>query len=347
MIVSLKFSSGITAALGAALLFGISTPVAKVLLGSINLWLLAGLLYLGSGLGLTVYRLVTRAPSVRLPKHEWGWLLGAVLAGGVVAPVLLLLGLQYLPASNASLLLNAEGVLTAVLAWVVFKENVDRRIFLGMVAIVVGAMILSGGNLGGEVLPSLALLGACLGWAIDNNLTRKVSLNDATWLTAVKGLVAGSTNLLLALVLGTNLPSMTAITSALVLGFLAYGVSLSLFIISLRHLGTARTGAYFAVAPFFGALVSVVLLHEPITGQLVVAGILMALGVYLHLTEHHSHEHTHEVLEHEHEHTHDEHHQHNHTHEVLSTQPHKHWHRHDPITHSHAHYPDVHHQHSH
>ncbi|WP_298609463.1 DMT family transporter [uncultured Thiothrix sp.] len=347
MLVNFHKSPGVIAALTAAVLFGASTPLAKFLLGEIHPWLLAGLLYLGSGLGLFIYRRVRGLPKLSLPKAELAWLLAAILAGGVLAPVLLLLGLKAMPASGASLLLNAEAVFTAVLAWVVFRENVDRRILLGMLVIVAGALLLSGSNdlSFGSIWPALAVLVACLLWGLDNNLTRKVSLNDATALTCVKGLVAGTVNLSLALFMGAQLPSTTILLSALSLGLLAYGVSLSLFIVGLRHLGTARTGAYFAVAPFFGAILSIVLLNEPITWSLILAGGLMALGVWLHLTEYHSHEHYHPSLEHEHSHIHDEHHQHVHDFPVNLGEKHTHWHQHQPLSHTHAHYPDAHHQH--
>ena len=339
---------GVMSALLAALLFGAGTPLAKLLLESVSPWLLAGLLYLGSGVGLTLYRRVRRAPAVRLPRNEVPWLLGAIGAGGVVGPVLLMLGLTGMPASGASLLLNAEGVFTALLAWFVFKENFDRRIALGMVAIVAGALVLSwpGEARFSGVWPALAILGACLAWGIDNNLTRKVSLTDATWIASVKGLAAGVVNLTLAFSLGASLPEWSSLAGAMVVGFLAYGVSLALFVVSLRHLGTARTGAYFSVAPFFGAVLAIAL-GEPVTVPLLVAGALMAVGIWLHLTERHRHAHTHEILEHEHEHAHDEHHQHAHGEPVPPGATHRHWHRHESLTHTHEHFPDAHHRHRH
>ncbi|MER1969185.1 DMT family transporter [Castellaniella ginsengisoli] len=339
---------GVISALLAALLFGAGTPLAKLLLESVSPWLLAGLLYLGSGIGLTLYRRLTRAPAVRLPRYEVPWLLGAIGAGGVVGPVLLMVGLTGMPASGASLLLNAEGVFTALLAWFVFKENFDRRIALGMVAIVAGALVLSwpGEAHFAGVWPALAVLGACLAWGIDNNLTRKVALTDATWIASMKGLVAGIVNLILAFILGASLPTWPSLTGAMVVGFLAYGVSLALFVVSLRHLGTARTGAYFSVAPFFGAVLAIAL-GESVTVPLLVAGALMAVGIWLHLTERHSHSHTHEALEHEHRHTHDEHHQHSHDVPVAPGTAHSHWHRHEPLTHAHEHFPDAHHRHKH
>lgn len=339
---------GVPAVLGAALLFGAGTPLAKLLLTSISPWLLASLLYLGSGIGLTLYRRMTRAAAVKLPRHEVAWLTGAIVAGGVAGPVLLMVGLTGMPASGASLLLNAEGVFTALLAWFAFKENFDRRIALGMAAIVAGAVILSwpGEARFAGVWPSLAILGACFAWGIDNNLTRKVSLTDATWIASVKGLAAGSVNLILALTLGASPPSLANTAGAMMVGLLAYGVSLALFVVGLRHLGTARTGAYFSVAPFFGALLAIVL-GEPVTIPLLVAGGLMVVGLWLHLTERHEHEHAHGFLEHEHEHVHDEHHQHEHAEPVPAEMKHTHPHSHTPLIHSHPHFPDTHHQHRH
>lgn len=340
--------TGVPAALGAALLFGAGTPFAKLLLHNVNPWLLAGLLYLGSGVGLALYRRLTRAPAVRLPRHEAPWFIGAIVSGGIVGPVLLMLGLTGMPASGASLLLNAEGVFTALLAWFAFKENFDHRIALGMVAIVAGALILSwpGEARFAGMWPALAVAGACFAWGIDNNLTRKVSLTDATWIASVKGLAAGSVNLALALMLGASLPPLPNLGGAMIVGFLAYGVSLALFVVALRHLGTARTGAYFSVAPFFGALLALTM-GEPITLPLLLAGGLMAIGIWLHLTERHEHVHTHEALEHEHEHVHDEHHQHDHDYPVAPGTKHRHQHRHDVLTHTHPHFPDSHHRHKH
>src|SRR5258706_11483483 len=260
---------GVSAALAAALLFGAGTPLAKQLLQSVSPWLLAGLLYLGSGVGLVVYRRLTRAAAVRLPAAEWGWLPAGVVAGGVVGPVLLMFGLAGMPAAGASLLLNAEGVFTALLAWFVFRENFDRRIALGMALIAMGAVVLSWrGREIGDVLPALAVLGACFAWGLDNNFTRNVSLNDAFYIASAKGIVAGITNLVLALIAGPALPSFPVAFAAGLLGLLSYGMSLVLFVIGLRELGTARTGAYFSIAPFAGAIISVVLLRETVTVSL-------------------------------------------------------------------------------
>lgn len=342
-------NAGVQAALVAAVLFGAGTPIAKLLLSDVSPWMLAGLLYLGSGVGLGIYRVVRRSARVRLNRRELLPLSGAVLFGGVLGPVLLMFGLVGMPASGASLLLNAEGVATALLAWFVFKENFDRRIALGMAAIVAGAVALSwpGQADFSGLWPSLAILGACLAWGIDNNLTRKVALHDATWLAAVKGLVAGPVNLALAFLLGAALPPLLNVFAAMLTGLFAYGISLVLFIVALRHIGTARAGAYFSIAPFFGALLAIAM-GDPVTIPLIVAGVLMALGVWLHLTERHEHPHTHEPLAHEHWHTHpEEHHDHAHPEPVAPGTRHRHPHVHAVITHTHEHYPDSHHRHSH
>lgn len=321
----ISINPGILSALAAAFLFGIGTPVAKLLLGPADPWLLAGLLYLGSGLCLALWRLLRRAGPVHFGSGETKWLVGAILAGGVIAPVLLMWGLSRMPASGVALLLNAEGVLTALLAWFMFHENFDRRIAIGMAMIVAGAVVLTGSKDAGfdSVPPVLAVLGACLGWAIDNNLTRKVALADATFIAMVKGLAAGTTNVVIAWLLGATLPSAFVLMSA----------------------GAARTGAYFSTAPFVGALVAIPLLGEPVSSQFMVAAAFMAGGVWLHLTERHEHFHSHEMVEHEHEHTHDDHHPH--AHEEPVTGAHAHRHRHAPLAHSHSHYPDAHHRHHH
>jgi drug/metabolite transporter (DMT)-like permease len=234
------------------------------------------------------------------------------------------------------------------LAWLTFKENVNLRVALGMVAIVAGALVLSWPSAAqfGTLLPTLAILGACLAWSLDNNLTRKVSLTDATWVAMVKGLTAGSVNLGIARLLGASLPRTHMLAGAAALGFCAYGISLTLFVIALRHLGTARTGAYFSVAPFIGAALAIVLLGEAITLGILVAGALMSAGVWLHLSERHDHWHVHEALEHEHEHEHDAHHDHHRPGEVVPIR-HTHRHHHLPLAHSHEHFPDEHHRHSH
>lgn len=344
-----------TPALLAALLFGASTPLAKLLGGEVAPLLLAGLLYLGSGLGLSAVLLVRRLapargaePAPALARADWPWLMAAIAAGGVLGPALLMFGLRHTSAAAASLLLNVEGVLTALLAWVVFKENADRRVVAGMLAIVAGGALLAWqpGGLGFSY-GALLVIGACLCWAIDNNLTRKVSANDATLIACLKGLLAGVVNTGLALSTGAALPPTWAVAATLLVGFAGYGLSLVLFVVALRLLGAARTGAYFSVAPLFGVLIALVLWPELPGWPFWAAALLMGVGVWLHLTERHIHEHTHEALEHSHPHRHDAHHQHEHDFAWDGTEPHVHPHRHAVLTHSHAHYPDLHHRHRH
>ena len=341
---------GIGFAFLAAVLFGLSTPFAKMLLHHAAPIMMAGLLYLGSGIGLSALYFLRRAKDEPpLPREDRSWLAGAVFFGGVCAPVLLMVGLRLTEASTASLLLNMEGVFTALLAWFVFKENFDRRIALGMALIVAGGIVLSWHGANGFRLPfsALAIVGACLCWGIDNNLTQKVSASNPYQTAAIKGAVAGMVNLTIALSLGEKPPSLPAIGGALLVGFLGYGLSLALFVMALRHIGTARTGAYFAMAPFVGAVVSLLLLHESVGALFLAAAALMGGGVWLHLTEKHKHTHTHEHLEHSHSHVHDEHHQHDHAPGTDVTEPHTHTHVHEPGTHVHAHYPDIHHRHGH
>ena len=340
---------GIPAALGAALLFGAGTPLAKLFLGPLSPWMLAGVLYLGSGAGLALVRFIGGHRGARIERKDWPWLAGAIALGGVIGPVLLMWGLARMPASTASLLLNAEGVLTALLARFVFRENFDRRIALGMLLIVAGAVVLSWPEEArlDAALPSLAVVGACLAWALDNNFTRKVSLSDATLIAMLKGLVAGTVNVALALLAGASFPPLLSLGGVGLLGFVSYGLSLVLFVRALRDLGTARTGAYFSTAPFAGAILSVVLLQDPVTWNLAAAMVLMGLGVWLHLTEHHAHAHFHVPADHEHEHEHDEHHRHEHDVPMAAGARHTHGHHHDPLSHSHEHFPDAHHRHGH
>ncbi len=345
---------GIRLALLAAVLFGVSTPLAKELLTGLAPQVLAGLLYLGSGIGLALFWLarqrrggaVVEAP---ITRRDLPWLAGAIACGGVIAPVVLMAGLVRTPASTASLLLNLEGVFTALIAWVVFRENVDRRIFVGMAAIVAGGILLSWPHRlahSGAIGP-LFISSACLGWAVDNNLTQKVSAGDPVQIAGAKGMISGTVNLALGLILGGAVGSGPRIAGALVVGLVGYGVSLVLYVLAMRDLGTARTGAYFALAPFVGAAVGLLLFHEPVTARFLAAAAAMALGLWLHLSERHEHEHVHEPLRHTHRHVHDEHHTHEHGSADPPGEPHTHEHFHPRLVHRHPHYPDIHHRHPH
>lgn len=345
---------GITSAMLAALLFGASTPLAKLAISTADPVLIAGLLYLGSGFGLAVLRAIRSSSGIGQTETpvSWNdvpWLAGAILAGGVAGPIFLLLGLMTTPASAGSLLLNLEAVATAVIAWIVFRENVDRRILFGFVLILFGGILLSLPERQSLAISSGSILiaAACLCWGIDNNLTRKISGSDPSQIAMWKGLVAGMVNTGIALALGGKLPGAGVAIGVTAIGFFGYGLSLVLFVRALRDLGTARTGAYFSMAPFAGAAMAFAIGQGQFDWRFCAAGILMLSGVWLHVTERHEHFHVHEVQEHDHLHVHDEHHQHEHAPGAAVGKPHAHRHKHARLEHSHTHYPDIHHRHEH
>jgi drug/metabolite transporter (DMT)-like permease len=307
-----------------------------------------------AGIGVAALRrivpsIVSGAPEPALSRADLPWLAAAIGAGGILGPLLLMFGLARTEAATASLLLTLEGVATALMAWFIFHENFDRRIAIGMTSLVAGAAVLSwsGTPSFDTIVGPLAIAGACVSWGLDNNLTRKISLSDPLQIAMLKGLVAGPFNLILGLSVSRQIPSASGILLTGVVGFLGYGVSLALFVLALRDLGTARTGAYFSTAPFIGSAAAVVLLGEPITAQLLLAAALMAFGIWLHLTERHEHEHFHEALVHTHPHVHDIHHRHTHKAGDPPGEPHTHAHEHRPMRHTHPHMPDMHHTHRH
>jgi drug/metabolite transporter (DMT)-like permease len=339
-------------ALGSAALFGLSTPAAKILLGSVHPAMLAGLLYCGAGLGVGALRLLrknTGTPDVALVRRDVPWLIAAICSGGIAGPLLLLIGLAQTQAATASLLLAFEAAATALIARLVFKESYGPRLILGMALLVAGAATLawSGVPTLEAMTGPLAIVGACFAWALDNNLTRKISSADPMLIVEIRGLVAGPVNLALGFWVGGAFPTLAMALLGGAVGFVSYGVSLVLFVLALRGLGAARTGAYFATAPFMGALASVLVLGDPVTVQLLAAGALMAVGVWLHLTERHAHEHFHGGMQHAHRHVHDPHHQHEHQPSDQAGEPHDHVHDHAPLTHAHLHTPDPHHRHGH
>jgi drug/metabolite transporter (DMT)-like permease len=346
---------GALLALLSAALFGASTPLAKLLLRGVDPIMLAGLLYLGSGAGLLALQGVRRLRrgtgrrEASLRGRQWLWLGLAILFGGILAPALLMHGLAGTSGAATALLLNLEPIFTVLLAWVVFGEGVGARIGLGMGAIAAGALALSwpGEGAAGHPVALAAIAAACLAWAIDNNLTRKVALTDPVQIAALKGSVAGVVNVAVGLSRGDAFPSALAVSGAASLGVVGYGLSLVLFVRALREVGAARTGAYFSLAPFFGSALAVLVLREHLSGPLVTAGLLMGVGVWLHLTEHHAHWHGHRELEHDHAHTHDPHHRHVHPDGDAPAPSHAHPHRHGAVIHRHPHFPDVHHHHPH
>lgn len=351
-----RIPNAIFLAIFSAILFGLSTPFAKMLTVSADPIILAGLLYFGSGFGLAIWfglRALTGTGSTRkespLSRQDLPWLVAAVAFGGMIAPVLLLFGLAITPSSTASLLLNLEIVCTLMIAWFVFDEGLSRRILIGAAAIIAGGLLLSwsGGLKLNHAWGPLWIALACLAWGIDNNLTRRISSGDPVQIAAIKGLAAGGANIVLGLLAHRMFPKFEIALLAGIVGFLGYGLSLVFFILGLRHLGASRTAAYFAVAPFIGAIASFAILGEKVTAQFLAASCLIAIGIYLHVSERHVHEHAHQQIAHEHRHVHDEHHAHSHEEQVSTGEPHAHLHQHQSVIHSHPHYPDIHHRHGH
>lgn len=358
--IDFKLQRHASLALLAAALFGASAPLSKLLLAGLGPFSLAALLYLGSGGGLLAWSRIRLARSpgplgrqreAPLAGLDFLWLAGAVASGGVAAPVLLLWGLSGTDASQASLLLSTEGVLTVLIAAAIFREHVDRRIWGGAALMLIAGALLAyapgaPGAAWGVSPRALAIVAACALWGLDNNLTRPISGGDPVTIAMVKGLAAGTTNLLLARWVGEPAPSWAFAAPALALGSLAYGASLLLYILALRHLGSARAAAHFGAAPFIGAALAALILHEPLTPALAAAGALMLAATWLALSERHAHNHVHEPMEHAHLHVHDEHHQHAHA-PGDGSAPHAHAHRHELLVHAHAHLPDLHHRHGH
>lgn len=336
--------------LGAAALFGLSAPLSKRLLDDMPPLLLAALLYLGGGLGLSLFRLFVRRPATEagLRLADAKLLVPLIVAGGIVAPVLMLFGLSRLSGVSTSLLLNLEGPFTILIALMFFKEHLSRRELMAAAVVLTAAAVLGvqAWSWKGDALGALCVAGACACWALDNNLSQRLSVKDPLAVVRMKTLGAGSAMLLLALLLGQRLPAVDLTARALVIGAFSYGASILLDLYALRLLGAAREAAYFATAPFVGALAAVPLLGERLTATDLGAGAAMALGIALLLRERHRHTHQHEPLVHEHVHTHtDEH--HGHAHEGPVTEPHSHPHRHVALTHDHPHVSDLHHRHAH
>jgi drug/metabolite transporter (DMT)-like permease len=342
-------SSAALLALVAAALFGASAPIAKRLLADVSPPMLAALLYLGAGLvGLPFAARAWRRREAPLRRADLPLLAGVVGFGGVAGPLLMLYGLERSSATVASLLLNLEAVFTTLVAVVVFREWIGRR-GVAALAVVVAGCALSTWAVGGDtrsLAGPLAIAGACVCWAIDNNLTQRLSLRDPLAVVCVKGLGAAPIALAVALAVRAPLPAPKAAAGALLLGCIAYGVSLALYVRASRALGAARTGVLFAAAPFVGAALAIPINHEPPSLRLAAAALLIAAGIALLLTERHGHRHRHEPLEHEHLHTHDEHHRHAHRGDE-GPEPHSHPHHHEPLEHAHPHASDAHHRHKH
>ncbi len=339
---------GVLFGLGAAVSFGISAPLAKLLLDDVRPQMLAGLLYIGAFVALSAAGRRSRTEA-RLRRADAPRMTLMILAGGVVAPVLLLLGLDRVTGITGSLLLNLEGPLTIVVGVALFREHLPRQAFTGALVIFAGAFVLGlqTGDTHADWIGVLLIAAACGAWAIDNNLTQALTVRDPRSIVRVKTGVAGTVNVALAFAIGQHLPEASVLAAVLLLGAVSYGLSVYLDALALRDLGAAREAAAFAVAPFAGALLAPLVLPETFGLQELAAGVLMALGVVLLLRERHAHVHRHEQLDHDHAHVHDEHHQHGHRPGIAAGEPHSHPHHHDELLHAHAHVSDVHHRHTH
>jgi len=342
--------SGVGYALGAAALFGASTPAAKLLLRDLSPLMLSALLYLGAAIALSVYRFLPGFESreAQITRRDLPPICGVIFFGGIAGPILMFLGLQRLSALTGSLLLNLEGPFTALIAVGLLREHLGKREMLAAAAIVLGGVLVGfqPGLVGGSWIGALEITVACLSWGIDNNLTQRVSLRDPVAVARIKTLAAGSCVLVIALWQESGeIPGATSLVCAGAVGALCYGVSIVLDVKALRALGAAREAAYFATAPFVGALLSIVVFREFPNLSELTGATLMICGVLVLLLEKHRHRHEHEAASHEHLHIHDEHHQHAHDH--LVAEPHSHPHEHSSLIHDHPHVSDSHHRHSH
>ncbi|MFC2083179.1 DMT family transporter [Candidatus Bipolaricaulota bacterium] len=338
----------------AAVLFGISAPLSKLLLDGVDPIVLAGLLYLGAGFSLGVLFLLSRLlgygkRETHLEKRDVPWLIGAIVSGGIVGPILLLLGLDRTPAATASLLLNFEVVATGFLAFALFGESVGRHAWWAIITVAIGGALLSPDPAGGWgiSLGAVLVLGACLAWGFDNNFTGRISLKDPKRIVAIKGIAAGAFSLMLAVSLGRPLPTLSRAIWALALGTASYGASIALFVQSLRRVGAARTGALFGMAPFVGVALSLLIFRQLPQWTFFLALPLMVAAALLLAREKHEHEHAHSRTIHAHGHRHDGHHQHHHEEDAEECQNHAHEHTHEDLIHSHPHLPDPHHRHQH
>ncbi|BAL81423.1 DMT family transporter [Caldisericum exile] len=352
-----KFMRYQMVAILSAILFGVSTPLSKILLGQIAPIPLAAFLYIGSSIGLLVFQqidhLIRRQSKAEasLEKKDTPWLIGAIFSGGIIAPILLMSGLRITPASTASLLLNFEGVATALVAALFFSEHIGKRVWVALVLITLASIFLSWDftNQWGFSIGAIEILCACFFWGLDNNFTRNISLKNPFSIVVIKGFSAGLFSLFLAFLLKNPIPSLKIILFAMLLGCFSYGFSLVLFVVALRNLGSARASAFFGTAPFIGATLSLILFKSVPNIMFIISLPVMIVGTILLFREEHSHKHFHEYIAHEHRHSHtDDHHNHPHMpQEVPKSGYHSHFHIHEPIEHEHPHVPDIHHRHSH
>lgn len=345
-------TTAIFMAILAAALFGISTPVSKLLLIEIPPAFMASLLYLGAGFGMLTINIVKvlskrNQIEARMTKKEIPYIFGMIILD-VAAPICLMIGLTMTTSANASLLNNFEIVATSLIALLIFKEAIGKRMWIAISLITFSSIILSVKELSSFSFSvgSIFVIMACLCWGFENNCTRMLSLKDPLQIVVVKGFGSGVGSLAIALVLKQYSINPLYISMALLLGFVAYGLSIYFYIIAQRKLGAARTSAYYAVAPFIGMLLSILIYGQQITISFITASVLMVFGACFAVVEHHTHSHIHEEVTHEHRHGHSDNH-HTHVHDDKAESEHNHVHTHERTEHIHTHTPDMHHPHLH
>lgn len=338
----------VAGALLAALFFGVSTPLSKPLTGSLGAFTLAGLLYLGAGLGLAALEPFRRRPAVPAGRRlNRKYVAGMIVFGGLLGPVFLMLAIKRAPAASVAIWLNMELIATALLGWLLFKDHLHARGWLSVaITLAAGLMLSYDGGAAGLAAGGLTAL-ACLCWGFDNHFTALIDDLSPSRSTMIKGLAAGGTNLLIGLALaGWTPPPAGPVIKALLVGFVSYGLSITLYIASAQRLGAVRSQLAFSTAPVFGVVLSVLLLGEGLSAVQIVSGALLFGSVLLMMSEKHAHAHLHAAMDHSHSHTHDDLH-HGHSHDGAPAGEHSHFHRHEPAEHEHPHWPDLHHRHGH
>lgn len=342
----------ISYAILAALLYGVSSPISKILLDKLPPTLIASLLYLGAGFGMLTINIIKACmkhekSEARITRKEMPFIIGMIILD-IAAPIFLMIGLTMTTSSNAALLNNFEIVATSLIALLIFNETIGKRMWVAIILITISSIILSMSDMNSLSFSfgSLFVLLACLSWGLENNCTRMLSLKDPMQIVVIKGLGSGLGSLIIAFSTQVITKDWLYIFYTLILGFVAYGMSIFLYIKAQRDLGAARTSAFYATAPFIGVLVSWLVLQESISTSFIIAFCIMLLGSYFAVSEQHQHLHLHEVVTHEHKHNHHDGH-HNHRHLYGLKKEHSHEHTHDGIEHSHVHLPDLHHKHSH
>lgn len=342
-------ATGILFAIASAVAFGLTTPVIAWAGGDVRPLITAALLYAGAALAAVAMRLRARSSGRSLARPDLPRIIVIAIVGAAIAPVCLVWGLARTGATSGSLILNLEAVLTVLLAWIIYREPLGRRLILAVMLMAGGGAVLAldvTARSSAGLLGAAAVAGATLGWAVDNTLTRALADRDPLQVIAAKGVLGATLTGALSVIRGESLPSTWSVVVLLACGATGYGVSLRLYLLAQRRIGAARTGSVFALAPFVGAASAWGLGDRNASRSMAAAAACFGIAVYLHLSERHAHEHVHESFDHAHAHRHDDGH-HDHVHDPSVAGEHTHAHHHERVTHAHDHAPDIHHGHAH